>query len=172
MKNALLALTIALFSAGCAEGVEVPDHNGVLFFCEMEDDCAEWDMDRLSANLDRFSAQYKRVFGVAPVLPTEIHAQDTFWNGLNPTDSEGNHYIGHANGSAAHVVGVDLGGTEAVLPMEDTSFWHELTHAALDNQFGDVDGDHVHGLGPWTADHDKVIRILATGADFPVLAGG
>ena len=162
MKNVVLILAALFVSACSVEPVAIEGHDAVLF-CEMEDGCEGWDLE-VAVAFDRYAARYKLAFNEEPVLPLTVTVRDHIWGGVDWAALDGGRVLGYTNGRDIVVVGRDLDTLEPKNPQNEELF-HEITHSVLDSRYGDGDGDHVEGEGPWTSEHDNLIGILVHNLD-------
>jgi hypothetical protein len=128
----------------CAPVDPIPGYDSAVR-CEADSDLC--DPAVIADVLDDFGERWHALFDNAAVMPDLIVIEDAIVWGLVDTDGDGGPVTGHASILVSEVHATDL-----------RSLVHELVHHALQVSTGDPDGDHGDGAGPWSADHDLIIK--------------
>lgn len=165
MNRAILAiLSVVSMSSACTTAlpVLVPGHDTVLY-CEMEEGCEGWALE-VAVAFDRYEAMWVDRFGTTPTLPLTLTVRDHIWGGFDWEALDGGRVLGYTNGRDIVMVGRDLDTLEPVNPAGEV-LWHEVNHSVLTVMYGNGDGDHHDGEGPWHVEHDEMIRDLVFGVD-------
>jgi hypothetical protein len=161
MKNAFLALLVAVAAPACLpEGIQIPGQDAV-FICDREDGCPLWDVDNVSSYMDRFSNAWEADFFSPPALPHLVIVKDALWGDMNFKDEKGWDYMGYCNYDEVHIIGSNLHTGEGI-QFHKSSFAHEMVHSALvqDPNIHNGDKDHSEGEGPWSERHDRFIGLM------------
>lgn len=147
MKHTALLLIVMIGSACGAEIIVVDEKTTVI--CSMND-CSEWEAGKVSEALQDYKDHFVVLFPNEQFVAPETISVDAT---LPCLDFCG----GYANGKDIAVQG-SLDGF--VMPIHMARFDHEVTHNVLRHNHNDGDSNHADAGGPWTEQHDLLVRVM------------